>query len=374
MADLCGHCGRDVVEADHQGYRRRGKVEVERHEGQQTRYQVLYRQAMESGTSLITGGAGFIGSHLAEHLLERGERVILWDDLSTGSEANLRHLRGHPRCRVAIGDVAKEPAFLQSAEGVERVFHLAASVGVRRVLDDPIRAIRNNLRATDAACQAASRAGARLLLASSSEVYGRSDAVPFSEESDVSLGPTSRLRFCYGAAKAVDEHLTLAYHQALGLPVVVVRLFNVAGPRQSAEGGMVLPNLIAQALAGGPLLVHGDGLQRRCFSHVADTVWALARLLDCPDAEGAVVNLGSDQEITILELAQRVAQRVDRRLQIELVPYSEAMPRGFEDIRRRVPDLGRLRSLLGSPPGRSLDDIIDDILASIEGSPLASTL
>lgn len=320
--------------------------------------------------SLITGGAGFIGSHLAEHLLAEGEEVVVWDDLSAGSLENLRACASDPRLEVVVSDITTDSGFEEQVGRVDCLYHLAAPVGVRRVLADPIGTVTSIVRGAEVACAAAARHGARLLLASSSEVYGKPGLGPLVEGTDLALGSPRRRRWCYGAAKAAAEHLVLAHVETLGLHAVVARLFNTAGPRQSAASGMVLPTLVEQARAGGPLLVHGDGLQRRCFAHVEDVVPALRRLLLSAGARGEVVNLGSDQEVTILDLARLVVARVAPGAPIRLVPYEEAMPGGFEDVPRRVPDLSLARSLIGYGPCRTLEDIVDSAAsAGLERDP-----
>jgi UDP-glucose 4-epimerase len=313
--------------------------------------------------NVVTGGAGFIGSHLVEHLLEQGERVLVWDDLSTGTLDNLAPCRGHPRLDLRIGDIAADPRFPATLAGVDCVYHLAARTGVRRFLEDPIGALVNNRRATEAAVAAATREGARFLFASSSEVYGRGGDQPLREDDDIVCGPTARRRWGFGAGKAADEHLVLAHCERQGLKGVVVRLFNTSGPRQSAAGGMVIPTFVAQARAGGPLLVHGDGRQRRCFAHVRDVVPALRRLMNCPAAEGDVVNLGTDVEATVVDVARRVAGLLAPGGAIRLVRYDEAMPAGFDDVARRVPDLSKVRALTGYAPLYGLDDIIEHIVS-----------
>lgn len=318
--------------------------------------------------NLITGGAGFIGSHLAEHLLEAGEEVILWDDLSSGSLDNLTRCLGHPRCEVATGDITSDPRFEEHVARVDCLYHLAAVVGVLRVLRDPVAVMRGNLRATLTACSTASRHGVRLLLTSSAEVYGKSDEAPLAEDDDTQVGPTMVRRWSAATAKAMDEHLTLAHVETQGLRAVVVRLFNTAGPRQSSAGGNVLPRFIAQARSGGPISVYGDGLQRRTFAHVKDIVPALRRLMTCPGAEGEVVNLGSPEEVTILELARRVGASISPGAKIRLIPHSAALPAGYVDVPRRLPKLGRARSLIGFNPTRDLDDIITDILIADSAS------
>lgn len=313
--------------------------------------------------NLITGGAGFVGSHLTEHLLAAGEEVVVWDDLSTGRMSNLGRCLGHPKFRYIIGDFTADPAFPQLVETVDVVYHLAAAVGVKLIVNDPVHTIETNIHGAKVALSAAARFGKRIFVASTSEVYGKTSKVPFSEDDDSLYGPTSKRRWAYAMSKAVDEFLLLAYHESHALPGVVGRLFNTVGPRQVPTYGMVIPRFIEQARQGAPLTLYGDGTQRRCFAHVFDIVPAIHRLMQTDAALGNVVNLGSDREITIADLAEKVKQRVGSSSEIRHVPYEIAYRPGFEDMARRVPDLAKARRLIGFDPQRTVDDAIDDILA-----------
>jgi UDP-glucose 4-epimerase len=313
--------------------------------------------------NLITGGAGFVGSHLAEHLLGAGEEVIVWDDLSTGRMQNLKNCLGRQGFSYIIGDYTRDPMFDEVVRKVDCVYHLAAAVGVQLIVNDPVRTIETNIRGTEVALAAAARYGKRILITSTSEVYGKNTKVPFSEDDDTTYGPTSKRRWSYAISKAVDEFLLLAYCESHALPGILVRLFNTVGPRQVPHYGMVFPRFIGQARLGGPITVYGDGQQRRCFGHVYDVVPAIASLMHCDEAIGQVVNVGSDEEVTIVELAERIIARVNPKSEIRFVPYDEAFRPGFEDMARRVPDLRKVHRLIGYRPTRTLDDIISDVLA-----------
>ncbi len=315
---------------------------------------------------LITGGAGFIGSHLAEVLLERGNPVTIIDNLSTGQFENIAHLVGRANFRFALEDITNEVVLDRLASECDIIFHLAAAVGVRLVVDDPVHTITTNVMGTEAVLKVALRYRAKVLVASTSEVYGKSDRVPFCEDDDVVLGPTCRSRWSYAASKMVDEFLALAYFRQKGLPVVIFRLFNTVGPRQTGRYGMVVPRFVRQALEGEPLSVYGDGDQSRCFLHVRDAVDALVALADCEGAIGQVFNVGSQQEITILDLARTVLQAVAANGErIVFVPYDEAYAEGFEDMRRRVPDIAKVYRFTGWKPQRNLTTIIDDVIADL---------
>jgi UDP-glucose 4-epimerase len=322
--------------------------------------------------SLVTGGAGFIGSHLTEALLARGNRVCVVDDESTGTVANLSAVRAHPRLRYVKGSVADRPLVRELLAEAEEVYHLAAAVGVQLIAQSPIRTIETNIYPTELVLDELGRlhAGGRpvkLFLASTSEVYGKNPKPRWSEDDDLVFGPTTRPRWSYGTSKAIDEFLALAYWRERGLPVVIGRLFNVVGPRQVGTYGMVLPRLVDAALAGRPLEVHGDGQQRRCFAHVADVLRAILAVMQSPVAVGRVFNIGSDQPISILELARKVAAAVDPRLPIKLVSYLEAYGEDFEDCRCRVPDLTRLRETIAFEPRYQLDQIIAEVVARKRG-------
>jgi UDP-glucose 4-epimerase len=320
--------------------------------------------------NLITGGAGFIGSHLAEYLLARGEEVIVWDNLSTGRMSNLRRCVGTPGFSYILSDFTEDATFSETVRSVDVVYHLAAAVGVQLIVNDPVKTIETNIVGTEAALNAAARYGKRILVASTSEVYGKGTKIPFAEDDDVLYGATTKRRWNYAISKAVDEFLLLAYHESHGLPGVVARFFNTVGPRQVPFYGMVIPRFIDQARTGSPMTVYGDGTQRRCFGHVLDIVPAVYKLVHCEQALGQVVNLGSDQEISILDLAKKIRDRVGSQSEIRYVPYDVAYRPGFEDMERRVPDLSKARRLIGYKPERSLDDVIDDILTEERPTPL----
>jgi UDP-glucose 4-epimerase len=311
---------------------------------------------------LITGGAGFIGSHLAEHLLKQGRSVHIIDDLSTGRIENIAHLKPHPRFHYTIDSIMNIPLAAELVDEADVILHAAAAVGVRLIVESPVRTIETNIRGTEIILQLAAKKKKKVVLFSTSEVYGKANKVPFSEDDDLVLGPTHKGRWSYACSKAIDEFLALAYWREKSLPVVVVRLFNTVGPRQTGRYGMVLPNFARQALAGRPLTVFGDGTQSRCFAHVSDAVRALGRLMELEAAVGQVFNVGSDEEITIRELARRVVDFAGSASEIRLVPYEEAYEVGFEDMPRRVPDLSKIHRLIGYRPERSLDDIVRSVV------------
>jgi UDP-glucose 4-epimerase len=313
--------------------------------------------------ALITGGAGFIGSHLAEHLVAQGQVVHVVDDLSTGSIENLDALKDNPRFGYTVADVREEPLLAELVDRAEVVYHLAAAVGVRLIVESPVRTIETNVGCTETVLKMANKKGKKVIVASTSEVYGKSDAVPFREDHDLVMGPTVKARWSYACSKAIDEFLALAYWRARRLPVVVARLFNTVGPRQTGRYGMVLPTFVRQALMGQPITVFGDGTQSRCFSDVGEVVAALAALAQAPEAEGQVVNVGSSQEITIGELAELVRGMCGSKSGITLVPYDEAYEEGFEDMARRVPDCAKLQRLVGFAPSRPVREIVDSVIA-----------
>lgn len=320
---------------------------------------------------LITGGAGFIGSHLAERLLEKGDIVTIIDDLSTGRISNFEHLKAHPRFRFAIDSITNEIVMDRLVSECDVIFHLAAAVGVRLIVEKPVHTIQTNIMGTEAVLRAAKRYQVKVLIASTSEVYGKGNRVPFREDDDVVLGPTSRNRWSYAATKMVDEFLGLAYYHEHGLPVVIFRLFNTVGPRQTGRYGMVIPRFIQQALTGKALTVYSDGLQSRCFLHVQDAVAAIAALAEKDDAMGNVFNIGSTEETTILDLAKLVINQVYGHLpeneimnKIRFIPYEQAYQQGFEDMQRRVPDISRIKSLIGWSPKLSLAQILEDTIES----------
>ncbi len=322
-------------------------------------------------TSLVTGGAGFIGSHLVEALLARGHRVLVLDDLSTGSLANLERVRGNANPRVVLDSITHESRLIELLDEADEVYHLAAVVGVRRVLAEPDQTVATNIDPVEAILRYLGRQPKPLFLASTSEVYGKNPKSPLAEDDDLVFGPTTRSRWVYACSKAIDEYLALAQHQRTGLPVVIGRFFNVVGPRQRGRYGMVLPRFVDQALAGGPLIVHDDGRQVRCFAHVADVVEAVLKLMVCPAARGRVFNLGSDVPVTIRELADRVIHLVNPDATIEHISYEKAFAPGFEDIRCRIPDLTRVRQTIDYRPRRELEDIIRDMLVWKHGGGLA---
>jgi UDP-glucose 4-epimerase len=307
---------------------------------------------------LITGGAGFIGSHLAEAYLGRGDQVDVLDDLSTGSIDNVRHLLDHPGFRLTTGSVLDSPDLPRLVARCDAVVHLAAAVGVRRILGAPVQSITTNVAGTEAVLARAAEGGKKVFVASTSEVYGLSDRVPFREDGPVVLGPTISGRWSYACSKALDEFLAFAYAQERGLPVVVARFFNAAGPRQTGRYGMVIPTFVRQALAGRPITVHGDGTQTRCFCHVGDVVAAVMGLVDHPGAVGGVFNVGSSEEVSINELVEVVRDVVGSPSEIVHVPYREAYEVGFEDMPRRVPDTTKVRDLIGFRPTLDLRAIV----------------
>lgn len=312
-------------------------------------------------THLITGGAGFIGSHLADFLLERGENVVLIDNLSTGSYSNLEHLEGRSGLRCYIEDIRHETLIDELIRNCDRVYHLAASVGVRLIIDKPTESLINNIVGTERVLRSASRYRKPVLITSTSEVYGKSKQDAFSEGDDRIMGSTDKSRWGYANSKATDEFLAMAYYQETKLPVAIVRLFNTVGPRQTGQYGMVVPNFVSQALRGLPITVHGDGSQTRCFCHVKDVVPALAEIMTRAGAYGKVFNVGSNSEISIRDLANLVVKKTGSTSEIIFIPYEEAYPQGFEDMQRRVPDLRRVSSLIGFRPTRTLDDILEDV-------------
>lgn len=318
--------------------------------------------------AFITGGAGFIGSHLAEALIARGEQVTVVDDESTGDADNVAAIRRHPNFSFVHGSVADRALVARLVAEADEVYHLAAAVGVQLIASNPIRTIETNVYPTELLLaelrrqQEAGRA-VKLFLASTSEVYGKNPKPTWTEDDDLVFGPTTRARWSYGVSKAIDEFLALAYWRQYQLPVVIARFFNVVGPRQTGSYGMVLPRFVDAALSGRPLTVHDDGRQVRCFGHVADVVRAVIELMHTPEAHGRVFNVGSDQPVSILDLAQRVVAIVNPSLAIEFQSYAEAYSPDFEDVRSRVPDLGRLRATIDYRPRYSLDDVIREVVA-----------
>src|SRR5215212_9173583 len=311
---------------------------------------------------LITGGAGFVGSHLADALLAAGHEVSIVDDLSTGSMENIAHLKTHPRFRYTIESITNEPLLAELIDGSDIVFHLAAAVGVKKIVEEPVHTIETNVHGTEVVLKHANKKKKLVVIASTSEVYGKSTAVPFHEDDDLVLGPTPKHRWAYACSKAIDEFLALAYWKEKKLPVIIVRFFNTVGPRQSGQYGMVIPNFVRQALAGRPITVHGDGTQSRSFTYVGDVVGALVKLASEPKAIGGVFNIGNVDEVSIRELADRVKAATGSSSAIQYIPYDQAYEEGFEDMPRRVPDIGKLAKLVGYKPKVELDEIISRVV------------
>jgi UDP-glucose 4-epimerase len=312
--------------------------------------------------ALITGGAGFIGSHLSEALLDGGHDVLVLDNLSTGSIDNITHLKHRTGFEYFIDTVNNEPLLAELIDRSDVVFHLAAAVGVRLIVEQPVHTIETNVHGTEVVLKHANKKKKLVVIASTSEVYGKSENVPFSEESDLVMGPTPKHRWAYACSKAIDEFLALAYWKERKLPVIIVRFFNTVGPRQTGQYGMVIPNFVRQALAGEPITVFGDGSQSRSFSHVSDVVDALLKLVAEPRAIGQVINIGNTQEVSILQLAERVRELSGSKSPIRIVPYHEAYDSGFEDMPRRVPDLSKIKGLIGYNPRFSLEDILTQVI------------
>jgi UDP-glucose 4-epimerase len=318
---------------------------------------------------LITGGAGFIGSHVAEAYLGRGDEVFVLDDLSTGSIDNIRHLKDHPRFHYTIESVHHAPTVAELVDQCDVVIHLAAAVGVRLIVESPVRTIETNVHGTEVVLAKANKKKKKVLIASTSEVYGLSEQVPFREDGNLVLGPTAKGRWSYACSKAIDEFLALAYWRERKLPTVIVRLFNTVGPRQTGQYGMVVPTFVKQALTGRPITIHGDGSQSRCFAHVSDVVRAVVALMDHPGAVGEVFNIGSDEEVTIRALAERVKEMAGSQSEIVTIPYELAYGEGFEDMPRRVPDITKVGQLVGYRPTRSLDQILQSVIEFFRDSP-----
>ena len=311
---------------------------------------------------LITGGAGFIGSHLAEALLRDNHEVSVIDDLSTGAIDNIAHLKDRPEFRYVIDTIANEPVLAELIDQSDVVFHLAAAVGVRLIVEEPVRTIETNVHGTEVVLRNANKKKKLVVVASTSEVYGKSTAIPFCETGDLMLGPTMKHRWAYACSKAIDEFLALAYWKERRLPVIIVRFFNTVGPRQTGRYGMVLPTFVRQALAGRPITVYGDGTQKRCFGYVGDVVGAIIRLAQEPRAVGEVFNVGNDQEISILGLAEKIKAMVGSPSEIVTVPYDAAYEAGFEDMMRRIPDLTKVREAIGYEPRVQLNEIISEVI------------
>jgi UDP-glucose 4-epimerase len=317
---------------------------------------------------LITGGAGFIGSHLAERLIAMGEEVLILDDLSTGRLENLAAIEENERLHLTIASVMEEDVFESLVKESDIVFHLAAAVGVRLIVESPVRTIETNIHGTELALKFANRYRKKVLLASTSEIYGKNNQVPFKEDDDMVLGNTMKSRWSYACSKAIDEFLALSYYREKRLPVIIVRLFNTVGPRQVSQYGMVLPRFVRQALEGKPLTIYDDGKQARCFCHVTDVIDAFIKLSQCKDAVGEVFNVGSEDEITIERLARKVKQLVNDKVELQYVPYVEAYGKGFEDMRRRVPDISKIKKFTGFKTTKNIDEIILDVKEHFESA------
>ena len=321
--------------------------------------------------ALVTGGAGFIGSHLCERLLERGDEVHIVDDLSTGSVSNFQHLKIHPAFHYHIDTITNQHLMSELVDLCDVTYHLAAAVGVRLIVDSPVRTMETNIRGTEIVLALAEQKRKRVLITSTSEVYGKREQIPFHEDDDLVMGPTNKGRWSYACSKAIDEFLAIAYWKEKKVPTVIVRLFNTVGPRQTGRYGMVIPNLVAQALTGREITVFGDGQQSRCFTHVNDSVDAILKIADHPDANGEVYNIGSEEEITILQLANRIKQLTGSDSRIRFVPYDQAYEEGFEDMMRRVPDLTRANRLIGYVPRVTLDEILRSVIIDIRSRLLS---
>ncbi len=311
---------------------------------------------------LITGGAGFIGSHLSDAYLKRGDEVFVIDDLSTGSIENIGHLKDHPRFHYKIESVHNQPVTAELVDQCDVIFHLAAAVGVKLIVESPVRTIETNVHGTEVVLSLANKKKKKVLIASTSEVYGLSTDVPFREDGNLVMGATTKGRWSYACSKAIDEFLALAYWREKKLPTVVVRLFNTVGPRQTGQYGMVIPTFVKQALSERPITVFGNGRQSRCFCYVGDVVGALIKLMDDDKAVGEVFNIGSNQEITIMELAKKVKELTNSESEIVLVPYDEAYEEGFEDMPRRVPDISKVNKQVGFRPEMNLEGILKSVI------------
>ncbi|MGZ5480404.1 MAG: GDP-mannose 4,6-dehydratase [Pyrinomonadaceae bacterium] len=322
---------------------------------------------------LITGGAGFIGSHLSDAYLQRGDEVYIIDDLSTGSIENIRHLKDHPRFHYTIDNVANQPVTAELVDQCDVILHLAAAVGVKLIVESPVRTIETNVHGTEVVLSLANKKKKKVLIASTSEVYGLSAEIPFREDGNLVMGATTKGRWSYACSKAIDEFLALAYWREKKLPTTVVRLFNTVGPRQTGQYGMVIPTFVKQALAGRPITVYGSGKQSRCFCHVGDVVGGLVKLMDTDAAVGEVFNVGSNQEISIIDLAKRVKELSNSESEIVFVPYDEAYEEGFEDMPRRIPDISKVNKLIGFKPAMELDGILKSVIDFHSGKTARET-
>jgi UDP-glucose 4-epimerase len=315
---------------------------------------------------LVTGGSGFVGSHLCEQLLADGHQVLVLDNLSTGRYGNIAHLEGRPGFELRVGSVTDYSLVEECVRESSAVFHLASAVGVRLIVDQPVLTIESIVNGTDNVLRACSRYRRKTLITSTSEVYGKSEQLPFREDGDSLIGSTTTRRWAYACAKALDEFLGLAHWHETRLPVVIVRLFNTVGPRQTGQYGMVIPRFVRQALADEPITVYGDGAQARCFGHVKDIITGIVGLMNHTEAPGQVFNIGNDEETTIMELARRVIAATGSKSEIKIIPFSEAYPGGFEDMHRRIPDLGKIKKLIGYEPARNLDAILADVISEFK--------
>ena len=312
--------------------------------------------------ALITGGAGFIGSHLAEALLDGGHEVDIIDNLSTGSIRNVGHLKSNPRFQYVIDTLTNEPLLAELIDRNDVIFHFAAAVGVKLIVEQPVHTIETNVHGTEVVLKHANKKRKKVVIASTSEVYGKSTDVPFREDADLVMGATIKHRWAYACSKAIDEFLALAYYKERGLPIIIVRFFNTVGPRQTGQYGMVLPSFVRQALSGEPITVFGDGTQSRSFTYIGDVVECMMRLVNEPKAVGQVFNIGNKQEVTILQLAELVKSLTGSASRIEFVPYDKAYEEGFEDMPRRVPDLTKVTQLVGYEPKVQLNEIITRVI------------
>lgn len=322
--------------------------------------------------ALVTGGAGFIGSHLAEALLQRGDEVYIIDDLSTGSVENIEHLRSHPRFHYFFDTIMNRFLLAELVDRADVIYHLAAAVGVKLIVESPVRTIETNIKGTENVLEFASKKKKVVVVASSSEVYGKASRVPFREDDDLVLGPTSKGRWSYACSKALDEFLALAYWKEKGCPTVIVRFFNTVGPRQTGRYGMVLPRLVSQALQGDPLTVYGSGTQSRCFTWVGDVVQAVLSLSQHLDAVGEVFNIGGTEEVTIGDLARLIKDITGSSSEIVLIPYHQAYEAGFEDMERRVPSIQKIHDLIGYKPSMDLVSIVASVAQYIQGQKVVS--
>ncbi len=331
-------------------------------------FSVIFHASLFMAHYLITGGCGFIGSHLAGLLLERGERVTLLDDLSTGALANIADIKEDPRLTVVIESIFNKEVLNTLIDRADIIIHLAAAVGVRLIIENPVHTIETNVKGTEMVLEGANRDKKRVILASTSEVYGKSTKLPFKEEDELVIGATNLARWGYACSKALDEFMGFAYYHEKHLPVNICRFFNTVGPRQTGQYGMVLPRFVKNALLGKPLEVHGDGTQSRCFSHVSDIVKGISSLAGRDNITGEIFNLGSREEISILELAEKVIEQTKSTSEIKMIPYEEAYTKGFEDMQRRLPDISKAEKMLGFKSEHSLTSIIDDVIAYLESS------